>query len=183
MKAGLYARVSTADKDQDPETQLIVLRDHARNQGWDIAGEWVDTASATDLRRRHRWRDLLDAAQARQVDVVLVVRLDRAFRSSKDTHDTLAALDANGVKFLTVTQPIDTVSATGRLVLGILAATAEFEKTLITERVNDGLARARRQGKKLGRPPGSKDKKERKKRGYYLRHYPTAKNGSKKPTK
>ena len=70
-RAALYARVSTGDKDQDRMTQLMPLREFAHAQGWDIAGEFVDTASATDLRGRTTWRELLDLASRHRVDVIL----------------------------------------------------------------------------------------------------------------
>jgi DNA invertase Pin-like site-specific DNA recombinase len=105
----------------------------------------------------------------RWVDLVLVTKLDRAFRSAKDTYDSLSYLDNHKVGFVATTQPIDTSTSTGKLLLGVLAAVAEFEKALIIERTLEGLARAKAQGKRLGRPPGSKDKRKRSKRGYMLR--------------
>ena len=85
-----YARVSTRDKDQDPETQLYALRNYATQRGWEIVVEYVDQASATDLRGRTAWRDLLEQVRTGGIDLVLVTKLDRAFRSSKDTYDNLA---------------------------------------------------------------------------------------------
>ncbi len=101
--------------------------------------------------------------------MVLVTNLDRAFRSAKDTYDNLAYLDSHKVGFIAATQPIDTSTSTRKLLLGVLAAVAEFEKALIVERTKEGLARAKAQGKRLGRPPGSKDKRKRSRRGYLLR--------------
>ena len=101
--------------------------------------------------------------------MVLVTKLDRAFRSAKDTYDSLSYRDNHKVGFVATTQPIDTSTSTGKLLLGVLAAVAEFEKALIIERTLEGLARAKAQGKRLGRPPGSKDKRKRSKRGYMLR--------------
>ena len=101
--------------------------------------------------------------------MVLVTKLDRAFRSSKDTYDNLAYLDQHKVGFIATTQPIDTSTSTGKLLLGVLAAVAEFERALIVERTLEGLSRAKAQGKRLGRPPGSKDKTKRSRRGYFIR--------------
>ena len=95
--------------------------------------------------------------------------LGRAFRSAQDTYDNLAYLDSHNVGFVATTQPIDTSTSTGKLLLGVLAAVAEFEEALIVERTKEGLARAKAHGKRLGRPPGSKDKRKRSKRGYLLR--------------
>ena len=164
-----YARVSTRDKEQDPETQLYALRNYAAQRGWEIVVEYVDQASATDLRGRTAWRGLLEHVRTGGIDLVLVTKLDRAFRSAKDTYDNLAYLDQHKVGFIATTQPIDTSTSTGKLLLGVLAAVAEFERSLIVERTLEGLSRAKAQGKILGRPPGSKDKVKRRRRGYLMR--------------
>ena len=169
FRVALYARVSTKDKEQDPQTQLYALRQYAVQQGWQIVREYVDQASAIDLRGRVAWRELIEHVRRGGLDLVLVLKLDRAFRSAKDTYDNLAYLDAHKVGFVAATQPIDTSTYTGKLLLGVLAAVAEFERALIVERTKEGLARAKAQGKRLGRPPGAKDKKKRNRRGYLLR--------------
>ena len=165
IKVAIYARVSTRDKDQDPETQLYLLRNYADQRGWEIVREYVDQASANDFRGRTAWRELVAHVQKGGLDLVLVTKLDRAFRSAKDTYDNLAYLEQHNVGFIAATQPIDTSTSTGKLLLGVLAAVAEFEKALIVERT----ARAVAQGKRLGRPPGSKDKRKRSRRGYLIR--------------
>ncbi len=169
IKAAVYARVSTRDKEQNPETQLYLLRHYAAQRGWQIVKEYVDQASATDYRGRNAWRELVTHVKKGGLDLVLVTKLDRAFRSAKDTYDNLAFLDQHNVGFIAATQPIDTSTSTGKLLLGVLAAVAEFEKSLIVERTKEGLAGAVAQGKRLGRPPGSKDKKKRSRRGYLIR--------------
>src|ERR687892_2230756 len=152
MKIGLYARVSTSDKDQDPATQLLPLRDFCLAQGWEVFREYVDQAPANDLAHRTQWRQLLDDAAKRKFSVVLVFKLDRAFRSVKHMHDTLAAWELVGVSFRTLREQFDTSTALGRLLLNLLASLAEFELELIRERVKAGMERARRQGRKIGRP-------------------------------
>ena len=77
MRCAVYARVSTNDRDQNPETQLVALRDFARAQGWTITREYVDHAPANDLRGRVQWRRLVDDAARRRFDTVLVFKLDR----------------------------------------------------------------------------------------------------------
>ena len=99
MRVGLYARVSTLDKDQDPETQLVALREFVRAQGWEIFREYVDHAPARDLTHRTAWRELLDDAARKRFKTVVVFRLDRAFRSVKDMHDTLGYVGAVGDRF------------------------------------------------------------------------------------
>lgn len=169
MRVALYARVSTRDGDQTPETQLYALREYVAARGWPVVKEYVDQASATNLRERTAWRDLLDHVRKGGLDLVLVTKLDRAFRSAKDTYDNLAYLDQHKVGFIATTQPIDTSTSTGKLLLGVLAAVAEFERNLIVERTREGLARAKAEGKRLGRPPGSRDGHRRKKSGYFRR--------------
>jgi DNA invertase Pin-like site-specific DNA recombinase len=152
MKIGGYARVSTSDKDQDPLTQLLPLRDFCLAQGWEVYREYVDQAPANDLAHRLQWRALLDDAAKRKISIVLVFKLDRAFRSVKHMHDTLAAWEVVGVSFKSLREQFDTSTALGRLLLNLLAALAEFELELIRERVRAGMERAHRQGRRIGRP-------------------------------
>ena len=151
-RVAIYARVSTSDKDQDPETQLMPMRDFIEAQGWEIYRLYVDRAPANDLAHRIAWRQLLDDAAKRRFSVVLVFLLDWAFRSVKHMHDTLAAWELVGVSFKSLREPFDTSTALGRLLLNLLASLAEFELELIRERVKAGMDRARRQGKHIGRP-------------------------------
>ncbi len=169
MRVALYARVSTKDKDQDPETQLHALRAYAEAQGHVLAGEYVDHAGATDLRGRRAWRELLGRIRTGGWDAVLVLRLDRAFRSVRDLYDALDTLDRHGKGFVSITQPIDTTAPMGRFMLTVLGAVAELERDLIRQRSMEGQERARAQGVRIGRPPGSKDKRKRSTRGYYER--------------
>ncbi len=152
MKVAIYARISTADKDQDPETQLMAIRDYCEMKGWNIVEEFVDEVPARDLRRRISWRKLLDASARRQFHGVVVFKLDRAFRSVKDMLDTLAMWDSVGVTFVSTREQFDTTTPIGRLLLNIMASLAEFELETIRERVIAGMDRARRQGKEIGRP-------------------------------
>ena len=152
MKVALSARVSTSDKEQDPETQLMPMREFCAAQGLEIYDEYIDHALANDLAHRNRWRDLLDDAARKKFSVVLVFKLDRAFRSVKHMHDTLAAWELVGVSFRSLREQFDTTTALGRLLMNLLAALAEFELEMIRERVKAGMDRARRQGKHIGRP-------------------------------
>ena len=152
MRVAVYARVSTSDRDQDPETQLMPLRDFCTAQEWEVVREYVDQVSANDIARRHAWRQMLDDAAKRKFSVVLVFKLDRAFRSVKHMHDTLAAWEAVNVSFKSLREQFDTTTALGRLLLNLLASLAEFELELIRERVKAGMERARRQGHRIGRP-------------------------------
>jgi DNA invertase Pin-like site-specific DNA recombinase len=153
VRVGIYARVSTKDKDQRPETQLLPLREYVTRQGWTCAGEFVEKVSAGDLQGRKEWTTLLSLAAQRKVDVILVHRLDRAFRSVAHMVQTVQDLRRWGVGLRSYSEPmIDTTdqSPMGNLLLNILAAVAEFEKGLIAERVRAGVERARREGKRPG---------------------------------
>ena len=153
VRAALYARVSTRDKDQDPELQLAVMREYVEARGW-AAIEYADAAAAGDLVHRTGWARLLDDARRRRIDRVLVWKLDRAFRSTLHALATLRDLEHAGVGFSALTQPeLDTTSATGRLVFTILAAVAEMERELIADRVREGMRQAARRGARIGRPP------------------------------
>ncbi len=153
MRTAIYARVSTADKNQDPETQLLPLREFAAAQGFEVVGEYVDQAPASDLARRVQWRRLLDDAARRRVDLVLVWRIDRAFRSLLDAAQTLERLRGWKVGIRSYQEPwIDTTSPFGEAMFGITAVWAQLERAILRERVKAGMERARREGKRLGRP-------------------------------
>jgi DNA invertase Pin-like site-specific DNA recombinase len=155
MRVALYARVSTADKNQNPETQLLPLQDYVQAQGWEVVGEYTDTASATDLRGRRGWATVLDLASKRGIDLILVWKLDRAFRSVAHMATTVEQLRRWGVSIRSYSEPwLDTSgsSPVADLMLNILASFAQFEKALIAERVRAGMNRAKREGKAIGRP-------------------------------
>ena len=147
----INVRVSTADKDQNPDTQLLPLRKWCVNKGWVVYKEYVDEASAHNIKGRTAWRRLQDDAVKGKFDAVLVFKLDRAFRSVKDMHDTLSVWDMVGVSFFSLRENFDTSTPIGRLMLNLLASVAEFELDLIRERVKAGMDRARHEGKRLGR--------------------------------
>lgn len=151
MRVALYARVSTRDRDQDPELQLQPMREYAAARGWQVA-EYVDQASAADMAGRRGWAQLLEDVRRRRVDHVMAWKLDRPFRSTLHCLRSLEELEHRGVGFSCLTQDIDTTSPTGRLLLTILAAVAEFERGLISERVREGMSNARRKGARIGRP-------------------------------
>lgn len=149
-RVALYARVSTKDKDQNPETQLLALRDWANRQDLD-ATQYVDQASGKDL-NRPSWQELTQDWRHGKIDVIAVVRIDRAFRSVVDMHSCLAEWEGRGIRFSSITQPIDTGTSMGKFITTLLAAVAELEREMIGERVKEGLRRAVSEGKKLGRP-------------------------------
>ncbi len=153
MKACIYARVSTNDKDQNPETQLLPLREFVTAQGWTVFKEYVDQASATDLLRRTAWREILNEGIRRRFDLLLVWRMDRAFRSVLDAATTLERLRAWGIGLRSYSEPwLDTTSPFGEALYYITVAYAQLERGILRERVKAGMERARKEGRKIGRP-------------------------------
>jgi putative DNA-invertase from lambdoid prophage Rac len=151
--AAIYARVSTSDKEQDPETQLDPLREFVQAQEWKTYREYVDHAPATDLTHRTSWRDLLDDASKRKFDLVIVWRMDRAFRSVLDASTTLERFRTWGVGLRSFSEPwLDTTSPFGEALYYITVAYAQLERGILKERVQAGMDRARKQGKRIGRP-------------------------------
>lgn len=152
-RVGIYCRVST-DK-QDTDNQLIQLRAFAAQQGWTISGEFMDTVSGSGKKARPQFEACLLAASQRKFDVPLFWSLDRLSREGvARTIHYLEQLQAWGTGWRSYTQPfLDTGNEmTNSIVLAILAAVAKQERVSISERTKAGLARARRQGTRLGRP-------------------------------
>ena len=149
MKAAIYARVSTLD--QEPENQLQELRRYVQARGWTWT-EYIDHGVSGTKDRRPALDRLVADARRRKVDTVVVWRLDRLGRSLKHLVTLLDELQALGVGFVSLGEGIDLQTPAGRLQLHILAALSEFERCRIAERVAAGLARARREGTRLGRP-------------------------------
>lgn len=154
MHVLIYARVSTRDKDQDPQTQLIAIRNWLTTRpDWQVADTFIDRASANDFGRRTAWKGLDDAIHHRKGKAVLVYKLDRAFRSVRHLHQTLEVWEPYGVQLVSVTEGFDTRTAMGRLLVNLLGSLAEFELEVLRDRVMAGMDRARRQGVHIGRPP------------------------------
>jgi len=153
LRVAIYARVSTSD--QNPEAQLIALRDFAARRGFVIHREYVDRVSGEITRRRRRapeFERLMADARCRHFDCVLVWKYDRFTRSLGALITALAEFNALGIDFISHTQSIDTTTAMGRLFFHVIGSFAEFEREIIVERVRAGLANARAKGKRLGRP-------------------------------
>ena len=153
MKIALYARVSTSDKEQNPLTQLLPMREFVLAQGWETYREYVDNAPATDLAHRTQWRLLLEEASKHRFDLLLVWRMDRAFRSVLDAANTLERLKTWGVGLRSYAEPwLDTISPFGEALYYITVAYAQLERGILRERVKAGMERARKQGHQIGRP-------------------------------
>ena len=149
FRAGLYARVSTNDQ-QTLSMQSRAMREYAARRGWTIAVNVREVGSGA-AKREARER-LLDAARRREIDVVLVWRLDRWGRSVADLLATLQELEHLGVGFISLTEALDLTTPAGRAMAVLLAIFADFEREILRERTRAGLAQARLNGKRLGRP-------------------------------
>ena len=151
MKIALYLRVSTDDQTTDP--QKMELQAYAAQRGWIVADTFVDTISGSKSTRLALDKMLAQVRQKRY-DAVLVVKLDRLARSLSHFAQLVAEFDKHGVALVCPGQGIDTSKANpaGRLQMHVLAAVAEFERSLIIERTKAGLAAAKARGVKLGKP-------------------------------
>lgn len=155
-RAAIYARVSTHNG-QNPEMQLSELRAYCEKRGWEAAGEFVDVGVSGAKERRPGLDRLLILCRKRLVDAVVVYRYDRFARSLRQLVNALEEFRALGIDFVSLHEGVDTSTPNGRLVFGIFASIAEFERELIRDRVRSGLAAAKARGKRLGRPKVSVD--------------------------
>ncbi len=165
MKIAIYCRVSTSD--QDTGTQKTILEKHALERGWSFT-TFLETESTRNTRPVKQ--KVLAALRSGEFTGVLIYKLDRWARSSVELLLEIKELTDKGITFISLTDNIDLSTASGKLQFAIISAFAEFERGLISERTKAGLARKKAAGVSLGRKEGSKDKKPRKKSGYYIRH-------------
>lgn len=165
MKYAIYCRVST--RDQHPENQRIELEEYAKRMGYkyEIFEETESTRNTRPIKQ-----ELLRRLRQKEFEGVLIWKLDRWARSLSEMIVEVKELIDKNIVFVSLKDSIDLSNAAGRLTFHIFSAFAEFEREIIRERTLLGLARAKKEGKKLGRPEGSKDKKERRKSGYHLRY-------------
>ena len=153
-KAAIYARVSTHD--QDPDMQLMALRDYAEKRNFNVYKEYVDYTSGKN-NDRVGLNQLFEDVRKRKLDIVLVWKFDRFARSTKDLVTALDEFNNLGIDFISYQENIDTTSALGKAIFTIIAAIAEFEKEIIVDRVKAGLQKARLKGVRLGRKPVAKE--------------------------
>jgi DNA invertase Pin-like site-specific DNA recombinase len=151
IRVALYARVSTL-VGQDPEMQLRELRDYCQRRGLQIVEEFIDKGVSGSEEHRLALDRLIVACRKRLVDGVVVYRYDRFARSLRQLVNALDEFRTLGIDFISLHEGVDTSTPNGRLVFGIFASIAEFERELIRDRVRSGLASAKAKGKQLGRP-------------------------------
>ena len=155
LRAVQYLRVSRTDQDprlQDDETKEFITR-----RGWDLADTYTDHGVSGARDRRPELDRLLGDGRRRRFDVLVVWRSDRMFRSIKNMVVTLDELGALGIAFASVKESFDMTCPSGRLLMHVVSAMAEFERCILQERVCAGVAAARRRGVRVGRPPARLD--------------------------
>lgn len=156
MKFVIYCRVSTAE--QHSENQRLRLVEFAKRQGYDYK---VFEEKESTRKTRPIKQAVLTALRKREYDGLLIWKLSRWARSTTELILEIEELHNSGIKIISLSDNLDLSTATGRLQFQILSAFAEFEREKIRDNTLLGLARARAQGKVLGRPPGRKDKRPR----------------------
>ncbi len=151
-RVAIYARVST--NGQTVTNQLRELRQVANRQGWKVVGEFIDrgVSGAKGRAQRPQFDKLCQAATRREIDLIMSWSVDRLGRSLQHLVTFLAEIHAKGVDLYLHQQGVDTSTPAGKALFQMCGVFAEFERSMIQERVKAGLARARAQGKKLGRP-------------------------------
>ena len=167
IRTALYIRVSTAD--QTTLNQEIALKEYCDRNDYEIVKIYREEGVSGSKTSRPQLDLMLQAIRRKEFDVVVVWKFDRLGRSTAHLLQVLEELKNKGVRLIATSQNIDTNTPMGKFFFIILSGFAEMEREMIRERIKLGLARRKKQGKVMGRPKGSKDKKYRKKGGYYQR--------------
>lgn len=152
LSTAIYARCSTSD--QTCDSQLKELREYVARRGWRIAAEYIDSGFSGAKASRPALDSLMKAAALKKFDCVAVFKLDRFGRSVLHLSQQLATLESHGIRFVAISQGLDTDSSnpTSKLLTGILSCVAEFERELLRERTLSGIRAAQAAGKHVGRP-------------------------------
>jgi DNA invertase Pin-like site-specific DNA recombinase len=150
-KAALYTRVSS--NGQNPKMQESELLEYVRRRGWVVYKVYTDKGISGTKQKRPALDSLLNDCRRGRVNAIVVYRFDRFARSLKQLISGFELCKELGIDFVSITEAVDTTLPAGELVFQIMGAVAQFERSLIVERVKAGLQHARSQGKVLGRPP------------------------------
>jgi DNA invertase Pin-like site-specific DNA recombinase len=150
-KAAVYARVSTTE--QHPEMQTRELVEYVKRRGWSLCKVYCDKGISGAIERRPALDVLLEDCRRKKIDIVVVWKFDRFARSLKQLLNALELFRTLGIAFVSCTEAIDTSLPHGEMLFQIIGAIAQWERSLIGERVKAGMEHARSRGKRLGRPP------------------------------
>lgn len=150
MRVGLYARVSTENNGQDPETQMDIIREIATRRGYEIEGEYMDFKSGKDA-NRPQWKLLMEKIETEQIDGIMALRLDRVMRSVKHLCDTIAIIKKHNAKLIFSDMEFDPSNPNSQLTINILGAIAEWEREIISTRTREGMQHRIAKGQKFGK--------------------------------
>ena len=156
-RVAVYARVSTSNHGQDVTLQTRELREYCERRGFEIVGEYTDIGVSGSKDSRPELNRLMADAKQRRFDAVCVWKLDRFGRSLRHLVNALADLESLGVSFASLKDNLDLSTPSGRLMFQIIGAMAEFERSLIQERVRAGMRNAKAKGRPIGRPKANVD--------------------------
>ena len=160
-----YCRTSMTD--QNTETQRLALKNFCEGMNYKISDEYIDNGWSGKNQHRPQFERLLADVRAGKVKTVMVTKLDRVGRSLQHLITLFAEFKNRGIEFISITENINTQTPEGKMFWQLLGVFAEYERELIVSRTKAGLARARAEGKQLGRPKGRKDSKPRQKKGHF----------------
>lgn len=149
-QCGVYIRISKGSR-TSLETQKDILMGYADLRGWSVKKVFSDSSSGVNS-DRPAYKELLKAARQRTIDIVLVTRLDRFGRSLSELTRRIKEFEELGVEFVSYSEGMDTTTSAGKLLFSVIGAFAEYEHNLIREKTIEGIRKAKRDGKKLGRP-------------------------------
>src|SRR3984957_16995853 len=150
MRTAIYGRVSTSA--QDTNLQMREVRQFVQRRGWKVVEEYTDKGISGSKEKRPALDKMMADAKRRRFDAVVVYRYDRFARSLRHLVNALEEFRALGIEFVSIHEGVDTSTPNGRLIFGIFASIAEFERELIRDRVRPGIRNARAKGKQVGRP-------------------------------
>jgi DNA invertase Pin-like site-specific DNA recombinase len=159
-RCGIYARVSTTTKGQDPQVQLLDLKNFVKQRGWCVVGEFIDVGISGTKDSRPELNRLMELARKRKLDVVLCWRFDRFARSTSHLLRSLEEFKHLGIDFCSYQENLDTSTPLGQAMFTIVSAVAQLERDILIERVQAGLRKARSIGKRIGRPRSPVDTKK-----------------------
>jgi len=167
-RVAIYARVSS--NDQNTETQLLPLREYCKRTECEVVDEYVDHGFSGKDDKRPEFERMIFDMRSGKFENIVCYKLDRIGRSLKHLLNLFEEFQNRKIGFVSLSQNIDTSTPEGRMFLKMLMVLAEYERELIVSRTMEGLRRAKKQGKTLGRPKGKSDSRPRSKSGYYLRY-------------
>lgn len=150
MKVAIYARVSTTD--QNPQMQLDLCRKHCEIHKYEIYNEYVDVGESGSKDSRPKFDEMLKWMRRYRFHAVCVYKMDRIGRSTAHLINLFEEFRKKKVHFMSVTQNIDSTTPEGRMFMKLMMVLAEYEREMTVDRVKEGMARAKREGKKIGRP-------------------------------